>query len=152
MTKWNEIGNSLEKQSKINFVDASWSNWYQTRQQTLSRITNYLFVLNTGGLIGSLTYVASKNANGDIQFTIKLFAFGILFSVLHAAVDYYSVEHGFSSYREKINLLYSNKLDWEELSKPHPIACKIECLLHFCGWVGAGLFFYGLYLGVNQIK
>jgi hypothetical protein len=152
MTKWNEIGDISEKQSKINFVDASWSNWYQTRQQTLSRITNYLFVLNTGGLIGSLTYFASQGASGDIQLTIKIFAFGILFSVLHAALDYYSVEYRFSSFRDKVNLLYSNKLDWEELRKPHPIACKIECLLHFCGWVGAGLFFFGLYFGVNQIK
>ncbi len=152
MTKWNEIKDESEKAAKIGFVDASWSNWYEMRQQTLSRITNYLFVLNTGGLIGSLTYVASKGASCDIQFTIKLFAFGILFSVLHATLDYYSVEYGFSSYREKVDSLYSNKLDWEDFDKPNPNACRIECLLHIFGWLGAGLFFYALFLGVNQIK
>ena len=152
MTKLNEFTDESEKKSKVNFVDATWNNWYEMRQQTLSRITNYLFVLNTGGLIASLTYVATKNPNCDIQLTIKLFAIGIIFSLLHAALDYYSVEYGFSMYRKKVNSLYSNKLGWEDFVEFHPIASLVESALHLFGWVGAGLFFYGLFLGVNQIK
>jgi hypothetical protein len=151
MTKWNEISDESERKSKINFIGASWSDFYEMRQQTLSRITNYLFVLNTGGLIASLTYIASRGASSEIQLTIKLFAFGILFSVLHAAVDYYSVEYEFSSYREKVNSLYSNKLDWEDFVKPNPHASRVQSLLHLLGWVSAGLFFYALYFGINQI-
>jgi hypothetical protein len=92
MTKFNEFTDVSERGSKINYVDELWTSWSDARLQTLTRITNYLFVLNTGALLASLAYVASKQTNSDIELSIWLFSVGILCSVFHATFDYYFTE------------------------------------------------------------
>jgi len=73
MTKLNQFTNPSEFERKIQYVNEVWFTWRETRLQTLSRITNYLFILNTGALLAALTYVAAKSANNGIQTSIWLF-------------------------------------------------------------------------------
>lgn len=152
MTKFNEIADESERRSKQNYVKESWTNWREMRLQTLARITNYLFVLNTGALIASLTYVAAKPATSDIQLSILLFSFGTLFSVTHATLDYYISESCFSSFRKDVAQLFGNQLDWEVFTNRNENRGTYDWLLHTLGWAGGLVFFGGLILGVLQIK
>ena len=77
MTKLAEIKDASELSSKIKYVNQVWASWRETRLQTLQRMTNYLFVLNSGALLAALTYVAAKPANPSIQISIWLFSAGI---------------------------------------------------------------------------
>lgn len=150
MTKFNEITDSTDRNTKINYVDESWANWRDARHQSLTRITGYLFVLNTGALLASLTYKATIT-NASILPSICLFSAGILFSVLHATIDYYLCEHGFSKYQNNTKKLFDNELDWEVFIERNNYSSSWDKALHVLGWLGAIAFFSGLVKGVLQI-
>ena len=151
MTKLNEFTNESDRQSKYNYIDECWTSWREIRQSTLSRITNYIFVLNTGALLASLTYVASKEANGNIELSIWLFSFGILCSVIHATCDYYIAEGCFITYQKDVEEVYSNKIDWEVFVDRNDNRIPKDWYMHLLGWAGAILFFSGLVIGISQI-
>ncbi len=143
--------NSNEFQSKISLVTEGWDNWNDTHLQTLNRITNYLFVLNTGGLLVSLTYIASKSINAGVQMSICSFSAGIIFSLSHAAFDYYFTERSFSAYRKDVNQLYQSTIDWEEFAKRNENRSSFDWLLHILGWFGGIAFLTGLFSGLSYL-
>lgn len=151
MTKLNEAQDRAEFQSKFQYINEVWHGWHQARQQSLGRITNYLFVLNTGGLLAALTYVASKSTNDGIQISIWIFATGIFCSAVHAALDYYLTECSFSAYRKDVDKLYEYELDWEVFVARNEKRPPLDWLLHMFGWLGGAAFFIGLVLGLRQI-
>lgn len=151
MTKLNEIKDQALLESKIRYVNEVWSSWRAARLQSLNRITNYLFVINSGALLAALTYVATKGANDGVLTSIWLFAFGTFCSVLHATLDYYLTETSFSSYRKDVTSLYEHKLDWEVLVDRNEHRPPVDWLLHLVGWLGGLAFFIGLVYGLQQI-
>jgi hypothetical protein len=151
MIKFNEIADPSERASKVNYVNELWANWRETRQQTLKRITNYLFVLNTGALLAALTYVATKQANSYIHVSIWLFSAGTLLIVLHATLDYYASENGFTSYRKNVEELFGNKIEWAVFVDRNEKRGSYDWLLHTLGWLSALLFFVGLVVGISQV-
>jgi len=151
MTKFNEILDEAERKSKLNFVNECWAGWREARQSTLSRITNYLFALNTGAIFASLAYVTSqKNATG-IQLSIWLFSIGALLIILHATLDYYMCEKRFSTYRKNVESLYDNKLDWKVFVDRDKQRGNLERVLHLLGWSSGLSFFIGLFNGILQV-
>jgi hypothetical protein len=52
MAKLNEISDSNERASKLSYIKEVWAFWREARVQALTRVTNYLFILNTGALLG----------------------------------------------------------------------------------------------------
>lgn len=152
MTKLNEIIDPFIHESKINYVTEVWVGWREARLQTLNRITNYLFVLNTGALLAALTYVAAKSANQDIQTSIWLFSAGIFCSAAHATLDYYLTEISFAAYKQDVDALYENKLEWEVFVEKNKNRPPLDWLLHTLGWLGGAAFFIGLVLGLCQIS
>jgi hypothetical protein len=150
MTKLSEFKPD-ERPSRLNYVEEHWTTLRNARENTLSRATNYLFVLNTGGLLASLSYITSNTNTANIRTSIVLFSLGILFSALHAALDYYLVEHNFFKYRKNVNKLYGDKLDWEAFVDSIKINNCGELLLHLLGWGGVIVFFTGLYLGLSKL-
>lgn len=151
MPKFNEIADPSERASKINYVNEIWANWRETRQQTLKRITNYLFVLNTGALLAALTFVATKGTNSYVHFSICLFSVGTFLIVLHATLDYYITESGFASYRKNVDELFGSKIEWVIFVDRIEKRSAYDWLLHTLGWVSGLLFFAGLVVGVRQI-
>lgn len=151
MTILNQIKDPAEFEQKIKYVNEGWSAWRDARLQTLNRITNYLFILNTGALLAALTYVAAKPANDGIHNSIWLFSIGIFCSVVHATCDYYLTESSFTSYRMDVTAFYENKLDWEVFLDRNEHRPPLDWLLHIFGWLGGAVFFIGLVLGLCQI-
>jgi hypothetical protein len=152
VAKLNEISDPNDRASKLNYVKELWGFWREVRAQALTRITNYLFILNTGALLGSLTYVASKQPNSSIQCAIWLFAAGTLCSLVHATLDYYSTESYFSSYRKEVGQFYENKIDWAALVEKNEKRPRFDWVLHVVGWAGGMFFIFGMLIGVPQIR
>lgn len=151
VTKLAEIKDASELNSKIKYVNQVWASWREARSQTLHRITNYLFVLNSGALLAALTYVAAKPANPSIHISIWIFSAGIFFSAAHATLDYYVSESEFSKYKKNVESLYDNKLDWEVFADRCEQTPPYDRLLHTLGWLGGIVFFIGMISGVLQI-
>jgi len=150
--KLNEIRDESERKIKLDFVDECWAGWREGRQQTLGRITSYLFTLNTGALLAALTYVAAKPNNEDIQLSIWVLSAGIFFSVLHATIDYYLTENYFSKYQKDVKKLYDNLMDWDDFIERNENRNGYDWILHIFGWAGAITFFFALINGIMQIK
>ena len=151
MPKLNEIIEPNERAAKIGYVNELWAFWREVRVQTLTRITNYLFVLNTGALVGALTYVATKSPNPFIQCSIWCFATGTLLSLFHATLDYYVTESSFSSYRKDVGEFYESKIDWAVLVDRNQKRPGFDWLLHLL-WTGGISFIVGIVMGIPQIK
>lgn len=151
MTKLNEILDEAERKSKLNFVNECWVGWREARQSTLSRITNYLFLLNTGALFASLAYVTSQKTATGILLSISLFSIGVLLIILHATLEYYMCQKYFSDYRKDVESLYDNKLDWEVFVDRNKQRVNFEWVLHLFGWGSGVSFFVGLLNGILQV-
>lgn len=148
-----EIKSPNEYQAKKKYINECWRGWRENWQSALIRINTYLFTLNTGGLLVSLTYVATKSSNASIEFTIWLFATGILFSLLHAAIDYYTVELNFDDFKKDVEKFYDNNLDWKILvEKNENRGKKTDWILHLLGWSSGVSFCIALISGILQIK
>ncbi len=152
MTKLNEITDESDRRSRFSYIEELWTTWREVRQSTLTRITNYLFVLNTGALITSLTYVATKGSSESINISIWLFSIGILCSVLHATCDYYVSEKCFSTYQSDVRKVYDNTLDWEVFINRNDTRVPCDWYMHLLGWAGGIAFFSGLIVGVLEVK
>lgn len=151
MAKLNEITDAEERKAKLSFVNEVWENWQDSRQSTLSRISNYIFTLNTGALLVALTYVATKGNSAPIQRSILVFSIGVFCSLIHAAIDYYSIEKNFKEYRSDVNELYDNKIEWEEFVSRNEARNNYDVLLHCIGWAGGLSFIFALINGIINI-
>lgn len=151
MTKFSNFQEPT-RSSHIRLIEELWDYYRDMRSQSLGRISGYIFVLNSGALLATLTYVATKSANNCIKASIWLFAIGIISCIAHAALDYYLTEFVFSKYRKKVRALYQDEIDWEEyLDYINNDETAIDTCLHFLGWFGGLVFIIGLVIGILQI-
>lgn len=155
MTKFNEIKDLYDLNSKRNYSNEIRIFWRNCRDQTLTRVTNYLFILNSGALLAALTYVAAKMPNAEILCSIWLFAAGTFSCLAHAAIDYYLAEFCYSSYEDDLGKFLRNEIDWETLIDQEQKRSSnryIDWLLHFLGILSGAAFIFGAYIGISQIK
>lgn len=150
--KFNEIKNEVDRNGKNQYIRDCWTGHREGKLSTLSRITNYLFVLNSGALLASLAYVATKTNTTGVNTSIWLFSVGTLLISLHAVIDYYLCERFFKSFREDVNLFYKSALDWEVLVDRNSQQSKNDWVLHVLGWLSGFLFFGGLFNGIYFIS
>jgi hypothetical protein len=153
MTKLNEINDENKRRIYLDYVEKHSNFWNEVRNKTLERINGYLFTLNAGALLAALTYIAAKTDSKNIYFSIWAFAIGILCCLLHAGIDYYSVETCLADYSTDVNNLYSNKMEWEEfIANCSIVHKKLDILLHCIGWVSGISFITGLVAGIIQLN
>jgi len=153
--KFNEIKDEAFQNATGQYIKDCWTGHREGRLSTLSRITNYLFVLNSGALLASLAYVATKGNTTYINLSIWLFSIGTGIITLRAALDYYQCEHFFSSFQKDVDKFYKNEMDWEDLLKQNNQRGqrgKMDWTLHILGWLSAILFFGGLFNGIYFIS
>ncbi len=154
MTKFNDLENKNIREPFLKVITDNWNSWSEARGQTLNRITNYLFVLNSGGLLASLTYIATittKSPTIEFKISLWLLATGTLFSIIHATLDYYLTEICFKEYRLDLDGFYKNKLDWEDLVERNNNRPPLDLLLHACGWIGGVAFLLAMTIGIVHI-
>ncbi len=147
--KYSDIADESYKKDVLNSIaehDTSLSEW---RNSAVRRITNYLFVLNTGGLLATISYAASTSKCGaSMVLPVTLFSAGTLSVLAHAAIDYYTSEQNLSSYRKKFGRYYKDEIDWQELwGNGEEKIDWLEVVLHLLGWGSALVFVFGLYCG-----
>lgn len=95
---------------------------------------------------------ATKATNSFINIAIWLFSAGILFSVLHATLDYYMTESWFNGYQKDVEKLFDNKIDWEVFVDRNESRVSHHWIMHLLGWLSGVTFFIGLVIGVCQLK
>ena len=134
------------------YIGARWGGLQSAVGSALSRVLNYLFVLNSGALLASLTYISTKQKTEILTVSIWCFVVGIIAILAHAALDYYATNSHFNAYREEVDSFYQSQLDWEEVLKKDNKRGSCECILHSLGWLSAGAFLLGLLLGVSHLS
>ena len=153
MKNFNQIEDKNLKNSLISHIEEQGARWDKIRSKTLDRINNYLFSLNAGALLASLTYVATKANSADIMLSICFFAIGIFFCLLHASIDYYSVELSITKYKQNVHSFYKNEIKWNDyLNKSLFYNKKLDLALHIIGWISGGSFVIALINGIAQLK
>jgi hypothetical protein len=148
--------------SRNEYISTRWKGIFELLSWTLNRILNYLFALNTGGLVASLTYIATKPRTNLTTAAIIFFALGVLFILLHAAWYYYYALNLFNAYKTDVTQYYESNLDWKNLNKrdedwknlnkrDEERSEKDSQRGFYLGW-GAGLaFVFGLYCGIAAL-
>ena len=91
------------------YIGARWGGLQSAVGSALSRVLNYLFVLNSGALLASLTYISTKPKTENLTVSIWLFVVGIIAILAHAALDYYATNSHFNSYREEVASFFQSQ-------------------------------------------
>lgn len=150
--KYSEISEEADLRKKLLYIDENWSSGENWRQGSLKRITNYLFTLNSGGLLASLVYLASKEAPADVKVLIWCFLVGTVSITLHAVIDYYQSESELKKFNSDLDKFYSNSLAWEDLVKNKTANRSSDIPMHILGWIAGLSFFVGLFLTAGKIQ
>ena len=150
--KFNEIKDEVNRNAKIQYIKECWTGHRESELSTLSRITNYLFVLNSGALLASLAYVATKANTTGVNISIWLFSVGTLLISLHAVIDYYLCGRFFSLFTNDVDLFYKSEIDWEVLVDRNSQRGKNDWFLHLLGCLSGILFFSGRFNGICFIS
>lgn len=149
--KYSHIQDPNVRRSKRDYIDSRWRGLQGVVTSALSRVLNYLFVLNSGGLLAALTYIATKPNTGGIYFSIWCFVAGIIFITIHAALDYYGCEGHFRGFRKDVDAFYKDEIDWEVMIDRDDRHGGHEWVLHLLGWLSGAVFLVGLCAGIYNI-
>jgi hypothetical protein len=138
--------------SRNEYISTRWKGLFELLSWTLNRILNYLFALNTGGLVASLTYIATKPRTNLTTISIIFFAVGILLILIHATWHYYYALTLFNEYKTDVAQYYENKFDWGNLTARDEDRSERGSWRGFCfGWGSGIAFVSGLYCGIAAL-
>ena len=149
--KYKDIREEADLRKKLQHIDECWTSHSEWRQDSLKRITGYLFTLNSGGLLASLAYLAAKENPDGIKILIWCFFAGTLLISLHAAADYYSSERHLKLFDSDLKEFYASELDWEDFLERKASRESKDIPLHFLGWASGLAFFIGLIIAICTI-
>jgi hypothetical protein len=145
--KIHEITDPDYKRKLESVLEAFDKELYLIHNRSLSRVLNYIFVLNSGSLIGSLTYISSNNADKSIVIPILSFALGTIAILLHSTIDYYKSLNLHKDVMKSLAGFYQGQCDHSEVFS-HSTKDR---LLHALGWIAGSLFVFGLITGIYII-
>lgn len=151
MTKIGEM-KPTEFDLNYKYIEDLWELYRLSRVQALGRISSYIFILNSGALLASLTYISTKHSNCLINLAISLFALGVITCIAHATIDYYYCERLYFKFKKNVGLFLNSKMEWEDLTgDARQNSRAIDFVLHGLGWTGGIVFIIGLLIGLTQI-
>jgi len=131
------------QQQTISNRRESLSSW---RSESLKRVTNYLFILNSGALWSSFAYLAKPEIGMTplLRGSITYFAMGTVLILIHAATDYYMSEHSLRAVDNTLSEYYRNKLDWNVVQTKIYASPKNALCIEAAGWGSGVAFVLGL--------
>jgi len=150
--KYREMTDPNSSAQASGHIESLWREFAHERSSTLRRVLGYLFVLNSGGLVAAVTYMATKpTVRWEIPFSIWCFAIGTILITIHAAIDYYTCEGLFGKFRSDVAQFFKNEIDWEVLWDRTRERKTGDWILHLLG-IGSGVVFVvGLAVGVGGL-
>jgi len=113
--KYSEL-NLKEWEAVEDDISEKWQRQDSWRTESLKTITGQLFTLNSGGVLGSLAYLATKGNDQDsssLFWVFWLFLSGTLLLVARSAYEYYVSEHQQTSLDNDISALRTDEIDRE---------------------------------------
>src|ERR1700736_3662735 len=95
------------------YIHERWAGMQGSVRSSFKRVVEYIFVLNTGGVVATAAYMATKPASvSEMKAPMWCFITGVISITLHAAWDYYRCETLFKKYRSNVQEFIANKIDW----------------------------------------
>lgn len=149
--KYSELSDQ-ERDYVLTVINDSYNHSSKYRNSSWQRLTNFLFVLNTGALIATLAYVTGSTDRGIMQVPIWCFAIGTTFSLIHSAVDYYVNETDLSVLGTNIAKFYDNEISYKDF-KLNTVSylSMFNLSLQILGWGSSLLFLFGMFFGICNI-
>lgn len=150
--KFKEITDSKDSHPLDKYLASKWESLAEVLSSTLQRVMNYVFVLNSGALLATLTYIAAKQqVTRGVHFAIWGFVVGTILITVHAAADYYGCRNQLRRFRRDIDSFVKNEIDWEVLADRDNERRTGERIWHLLGWFSAVAFLIGLFVGIDSI-
>jgi hypothetical protein len=130
------------------YIHERLSDHQQSVKNSFRRIVEYLFLLNTGGVVATATYIATKPSSVSAM-TVPMWFFiaGVILITLHAVWDYYRCLMLFKRYRKSVTEFVANTIEWEVLVDRDTHAVRGEWVGHTLGWLSGTCFLLGIIWG-----
>lgn len=125
-------------------------SYFRHLKENEGRIVNCLFALNSGGLIGAVTYLAAKPITPGLLTALVSVTLGLLFIVAHATFAYYRCER---NYRQQISderEWYNGKLEWSVFEDRDDTRCRGDTIFQLFGWLSGACFLIALIAFCSQ--
>ena len=118
MSNYDEMVADGRGESANEYISKRWGQLHSLEESEGEQILRYLFLVNSGGAIGVLSFIGAIGlANLPSSTTITLFSFGlgvILIGFAHA-VRYYHFSSAFNKWQANTSKFYKNEIDWQNL-------------------------------------
>src|SRR5437588_4687297 len=120
----------------------------QSVKNSFRRIVEYLFLLNTGGVVATATYIATKpSSSSAMTVPMWLFIAGVITITVHAVWDYSRCLMLFKRYRANVLEFIANEIEWEVLVDRDAQGVRGEWVGHVLGWISGIAFVLGIVRG-----
>ena len=116
MSKYSELNDKIRK-GYCDYIDTRWEQLYELQKEWGDKAIKMLFVINAGGAIAILSYMASSNSaiTGAVIFTLCCFFIGIILVGILIARAVHCMKNLYEGWKEDVNKFYKDEMDWEEL-------------------------------------
>jgi len=104
-----------EDPQQSQYISETWSYKWSAVLAAQKEGLNWLFILNIGGVAGSLAYASAKESTFFVIFALIAFSGGLLALMFFALRYYYYEESMFFSFKNDVQEFRSNQIEWSEL-------------------------------------
>ena len=112
MNEPNKIPKPTEEQK--DYAAKLWNSDTEGLISAQNRILNYIFILNTGGLVATTTSLSKSSYDCYFISSFICFILGILLIVLHATFFYYTYQERFKNTKNLVEGLLGGKIPYKD--------------------------------------
>jgi len=88
------------------YISDEWKNRWSGVIEAQNQALNWLYTMNTGGVAGTLAYVAAKGSSDSITIALFLFSVGLLCLIGYSASMFYAEQNQFYQLKKDIDAFY----------------------------------------------
>lgn len=133
-------------------IQSRWSQLHALSKESGENAIKYLFAVNSGGSVATLTYLGSKiNSTIGIKISLMIFFFGLITVGILKAYTLHKHEGLFANYQKQVAKYYENQIGWSDLLKSDNDKVGSPIVPYIFGYISFACFIVGSIIGAYTL-
>ena len=152
--KFSDTTDEKLRQVRIAYVEKRWSDLADRYRVLVDEAARYLFLVNSGGAIATLSYMGALKTVDPIpgaRLMLIFFLCGVLLVGVGRALGSYRSYSILMGWSRSVSLYYSNAIDWDDLLKQDAEKGKPSLVTDAIAWSCFACFVSGLAVAYRDL-
>ncbi len=152
MNKYSELNDKIRKEY-CDYIETRWGQLYELQKEWGDKAIKMLFVINAGGAIAILSYMASSNSTitAAVIFTLCCFFIGIILVGTLVARTVHCMKNLYEGWTTDVNKFYKDEIEWKKLIELDENRIPNELPDFIIGYASFATFIIGSIVGVTGL-